>query len=69
MTTVIRCEHCAAWQEYTKAQEWVGACRRWAPRPAVGGLFPNPGESGETWAVWPVTHGDDGCMEGIAHAE
>ena len=64
---LVRCKDCAAWEPFIAVSD-KGYCRRFAPQPAMAGLFPRLGHTGEVIAGWPVTNIDDndGCMEGVA---
>lgn len=67
--TFTRCCNCAAWDRFTKLDvdgAGQGRCRRFAPRPAMFGLFTDgEGRYGEVSSEWPHTREDDGCCEAL----
>lgn len=71
VVSYTRCHQCKAWDTRKEARDEAdrGLCRRFAPRPEMGGMLPTVAAGGvadEIVASWPITHRDDGCAEALA---
>lgn len=65
---MTKCPNCIAWEKIGTNIEGdvVGTCRRFAPKPAMYGLFTDTeGRYMEARAEWPITRETDGCCEAL----